>query len=638
MSDTCCPIDPAGPSGPSGRSLPSSVKLLTRLGYNVESLRAPWPPGRPAHTCVPPDAQALKIPKTEDNFCIVSCVVEALNEEKTAFKITHMGQEWFLNTKVVMNEEDIKNIASIAVRFAPVGSTVNMQADTHGAGNVYVGLIMTFAGGSIPINMISGDIGCGLSIVPFVKSGAGGYGVHVKEEALGDAAAQKKFYSYALGIIRRTLKRGRAAEEGGYLSKYIRLALEFYGMKELPLWLDEMRDILDHVDIPFDTYKDSGEVYEGLTADQSSVLRYIGRFAQSLGSSGNHFMEVSRDEQGYLWAVVHSGSRGLGAKVYSVIAEACRIVNAAAGFSCELATGPLAVFYARIYDCLNKFAKLNRIMCAIAVLHDLGFETDAATLQAAMRESFVFKPAMEACGEDGEAMLSLMSGLTHNGIKAYINDVSKEVHYVLSKGAIAMTRRASASIVALRAGDGCYVWTLADQSCPWREVDIRVALSKGYTPVYVTDGVIYSGHGAGRSRSTNKTAAMTTFDDLGNFFRETDVVGNIAPGVLGDNPRIAYNDVATIVKHLPLDIACTKSRLRTRVAHKEGITYTAKHCDDCARYINKMWSTATDEEKLWYDINLCQKYLDDYKGKDAERNAILERIAKEYGLDLERSH
>jgi hypothetical protein len=131
---------------------------------------------------------------------------------------------------------------------------------------------------------------------------------------------------------------------------------------------------------------------------------------------------------------------------------------------------------------------------------------------------------------------------------------------------------------------------------------------------------------------------MTTFDDLGNFFREFDVVGNIAPGVLGDNPRIAYNDVATIVKHLPLDIACTKSMLRTRVAHKEGITYTARFCDDCARYINKMWLAATEEEKLWYDINLCQKYLDNYQGKDKERNAILEKMAKEFGLTLERSH
>ncbi len=614
----------------------ASVKLLTKLGYDVEAMRLPWPEGRPLHTCHPPDKQALKIPSKEDNFLLEDIEVTPNNQEKTSFTIKQGEKEWQLETKVVLEDSDIQNIASIAARFAPINSTVCMQADTHGAGNVYVGLIMTFNNTSIPINMISGDIGCGLSIVPFVQKN-----IHVKE--LDNKEERDKFYSYALAIMRRTLKRGRAAEEGGFLSKYIGYAIDFYGMVELPQWLDEMREILEYVDIPFDSYNESSsniqkEIYPGLTEEQSVVLRYIGRFAQSLGSSGNHFMEISTDEQGYLWAVVHSGSRGLGAKVYSVIAEACRIVNYYNGFVCELATGNLAVFYARVYDALNKFAKLNRIMCAIAVLHDLGFEIEPKTLQHHMRESFVFKPAIEVCGQDGEAMLSLLSGLTHNGIKAYINDQTKEVHYVLSKGAIAMTKRASASIVALRAGDGCYVWTLADQSCDWKEVDIRVAIQKGYTPVSKTDGVIFSGHGAGRSRSTNKTAEMSTFEDLDNFFSTNDIAGNIAPGVLGDNPRIAYNDVPTIIKHLPLTIACTKSQLRTRVAHKEGITYTNKHNDACGRYINSVWEKSSDLKKLHFDLNLCQKYLTDYEGKDKERNAILEQIAKEYNLSLERSH
>ena len=106
-----------------------------------------------------------------------------------------------------LDDSDITNIASIAARFAPVGSTVSMQADTHGAGNVYVGLIMTFEDKSIPINMISGDIGCGLSIVPFVSKD----GKHIKECDL--PISPERFYSYTVGIIRRTLKRGRAAEE-----------------------------------------------------------------------------------------------------------------------------------------------------------------------------------------------------------------------------------------------------------------------------------------------------------------------------------------------------------------------------------------------------------------------------------------
>ena len=426
-------------------------------------------------------------------------------------------------------------------------------------------------------------------------------------------------------MMRRTLKRGRAAEEGAFLSDKIHQAIDFYGFTELPTWLDEMRTILDMVGIPFESYNNINKVlYETLTEDQSVVLQYIGRYAQSLGSSGNHFMELSVDDEGYYWVVVHSGSRGLGAKVYQPIADACRSLTN--GF--EIATGPLAVFYAQAYDALNKFAKLNRIMCAVAVLHDMGYETGARTLKEHMKASFMFAPAMERVGDDSEAMLSLMSGLTHNGIKAFVNDTTKEALFILSKGAIAMTKRASASIVALRAGDGCFVWTLADLSCQWREMDIQSAIEKRYTIVHSSPDIIYSGHGAGRSRGTAKTAEISTFKDVVAFYEETGVVGNVAPGVLGDNPRIAYNDVPTIMKHLPLDIACTQSHLKTMVSFKEGITYQKRSMKLCADYILEHWPTATEDRKLWLDINVCQQSMDKavYTQMNNERAEILKHL------------
>lgn len=607
------------------------VSLLKKLGYDVESLREEWPPGRPLATRDPPDRQALRIPKNEDNFLIKSLQVKKINGN--TYQVNYRGSTWYMDTKVVLSDDDLVNIASLAVRFAPAGSTVHMQADTHGAGNVYVGMIMSFDHHSIPINMVSGDIGCGLSVVPMINKD----GLHLKEESLQQS--HPHFFPYALAIMRRTLKRGHAAEQGNFLSKYIMHAIDYYGTMELASWLDEMREILEYVDISFVSYDDGeDERYGNLTRDQSCVLRYIGRYAQSLGSSGNHFMELCTDDQGYMWAVVHSGSRGLGAKVYQVIAEACRIISCASGFTCEVATGELAVYYSRAYDCLNKFAKLNRIMCAIAVLYDLGLEIEPAVLQRHMKNSHVFDAAVMKCQDDGEAVLSLMSGLTHNGIKAYVNDSTKQVIYILSKGAISMTRRASASIVALRAGDGCYVWTLADLNCEWKEVDIRVAVSKNYQVVNECDGIIFSGHGAGRARSTTKTAGMSTFKDVHDFFNSGQIWGNIAPGVLGDNPRIAYNDVPTILTHLPLDIACTKSQLKTKVAHKEGISTDPKHCKACAAYIESVWSTSSPDQKLCYDLNLCRKFLKDYDGMAKQRDEYLESLAKDMGLTLERSH
>lgn len=45
--------------------------------------------------------------------------------------------------------------------------------------------------------------------------------------------------------------------------------------------------------------------------------RYSGRWREQLGSlgSGNHFVEVSLDEQDRVWAFLHSGSRGVGNKI-----------------------------------------------------------------------------------------------------------------------------------------------------------------------------------------------------------------------------------------------------------------------------------------------------------------------------------
>jgi tRNA-splicing ligase RtcB len=44
---------------------------------------------------------------------------------------------------------------------------------------------------------------------------------------------------------------------------------------------------------------------------------YAGNWALQLGSlgSGNHFIEVSRDERGQVWLFLHSGSRGIGNKI-----------------------------------------------------------------------------------------------------------------------------------------------------------------------------------------------------------------------------------------------------------------------------------------------------------------------------------
>ncbi len=605
-------------------TLPPALRLLDSLAYDMGHFIKEWPAGRPLHTR-PTPLELPTIPKEPGSFELKDLVVEPIPETNNTYQVRHADDTWRLEFKVRLADKDVRACACLAARFAPPGSTVSLQADAHGAGNVYVGMIMSFAHQAIPVNLVSGDIGCGLSVVPVVRNG-----VHLHESSVRDPVS---FHSYVLATVRRSLKRGKAAEEGTMLSQNIGKAMAFYGTEELPVWLDEMRDILTHVGITPPAASADAEC-DGLTPEQAQTLQYIARYAQSLGSSGNHFLEMATDEQGYYWWVVHSGSRGLGARVYEVIAAACRLLTG----GLEIATGPLAAFYARTYDALNKFAKLNRLLCALAVSNALGFSTDAPTLHAAMKASFLFEPAMRAVGHDADAMLSLMSGLTHNGLKAYVNDETRQVLFVLSKGAIAMTKRASASIVALRAGDGCYVWTLADATCPWYEQRVQDAVGKvrteAYQVVHSSPDIIYSGHGAGRSRPTSKTAEQSTFTDVDAFYAEAGIVGNIAPGVLGDNPRIAYNDVPTILAHLPLDIAATKSKLATRVTYKEGIvTWPKTLVDQCADYIVSQWASSTDNKKMWMDLNLClscNAHRETIMELVKERDVVYERMKAEY--------
>jgi hypothetical protein len=129
---------------------------------------------------------------------------------------------------------------------------------------------------------------------------------------------------------------------------------------------------------------------------------------------------------------------------------------------------------------------------------------------------------------------------------------------------------------------------------------------------------------------------MSSFADVTAFYEEQGIVGNVAPGVLGDHPRIAYNDVPTILSHLPLHLAATKSQLATRVTYKEGIVTWPKTLNEqCGDYIAKVWSTASDTRKLWLDATLClsTKHKEVMQKCVEEREVIYAQFAKELGME-----
>jgi hypothetical protein len=152
------------------------------------------------------------------------------------------------------------------------------------------------------------------------------------------------------------------------------------------------------------------------------------------------------------------------------------------------------------------------------------------------------------------------------------------------------------------------------------------ALSKNYETVYECDDIVFSGHGAGRSQSTHKTMKQSTFKDVYDFYKEYNVVGPINPAIIGDNPRTAYKEVETVLKELPLHLACTSSKLRTRVTHKEGISFIQKNKVDCAEFIKTMWDQVPMEERLIFDVALCTRELPDIENMKNEQADIYEGI------------
>ena len=632
--------------------------------------------------------------KREASFALAGLVVTELpvgdarsaDGVRARFRVERGSESWLVDSKVVfadggqLKAADREAVAAIAARFAPPGSTVHLQADAHGAGNVFVGMIMCFGHERIPINLVSGDIGCGIAVFPVLEkarandvrppgsaaaaaAGSAAASRHARVRTGEDAAV---YHAWVVAVTRRVLLRGQAAESGAFLASNLLKATAFYGFAELSDWLREMKFVLGAVGVKFADYE-AAELdkareqaaaravappappapldvpreallppFGALSYEESVVLRYVSRFAQSLGSSGNHFLELAADPRGEAWVVVHSGSRALGAAVYEVVAEACRFLSG--GF--EVASGAMALFYQRAFDALNKFAKLNRVLCALAVLDATGHETGVAEMQAAMRASPLFAPAIARAAATDAAALALLSGVVHNGVACFVNDEARTVMLVLKKGAIAMTRGAAASVVALRAGDGCMLWTLADARCATREADIRegvLRLGEGYAQVFESPDVLFSGHGAGRARATGQTARLSTVADLAAFLAEAGVVANIAPGLLGDNPRIAYNDVPTIVARLPLAQACTHAQLRTIVAFKEGISRSAQDVQACADYVLSVWPRASDAEKLTLDLNVCRRGLGERRFADlaAERDAIFDAVAGVFAAQRE---
>lgn len=168
--------------------------------------------------------------------------------------------------------EQLKNTAQMPFIFKWVAA----MADAHYGLGATVGTVLPTRGAIIPA-AVGADIGCGMLAIR----------MDVHREELGDLHTLR-------GAIERAVPTGRTCNGGP---------------GDRGAWADIPEEVSSSWYNTYDTeYTDLCIKHPGVRA--KNTFNHLG----TLGT-GNHFIELSEDEQGHTWIVLHSGSRGMGAKI-----------------------------------------------------------------------------------------------------------------------------------------------------------------------------------------------------------------------------------------------------------------------------------------------------------------------------------
>lgn len=151
-----------------------------------------------------------------------------------------------------------------------------IMPDVHAGMGMPIGGVLACQGAIIP-NAVGVDIGCGMCAVK----------TNYKVEDISQDVLRKK-------IMRRI-------------------------RQEIPLGMKHHRDPQDESLMPQGYNIDELAV---IKEQYNSALRQLG----TLGG-GNHFIELQRDEDGFLWIMIHSGSRNLGKHVGDYYNNVARMLN-----------------------------------------------------------------------------------------------------------------------------------------------------------------------------------------------------------------------------------------------------------------------------------------------------------------------
>lgn len=156
--------------------------------------------------------------------------------------------------------KEVKNLANFPFAYHHIA----MMPDAHAGAGMPIGAVLAVKEVVIP-NAVGEDAGCGMAVVQS----------NIRVSELSPEVLKK--------CIMRNIR------------------------KSIPVGRDEHKQKQPECYLPISKHLEKTVICQ---RSIDSALRQIG----TLGG-GNHFIELQKDADGYLWIMIHSGSRGLGGKV-----------------------------------------------------------------------------------------------------------------------------------------------------------------------------------------------------------------------------------------------------------------------------------------------------------------------------------
>jgi len=171
----------------------------------------------------------------------------------------------------------------------PFTNPVRIMPDTHEGKGSVIGLTVKCNGKVCP-NTIGVDIGCGMT--------ASSFDIDVSDFKFKEVDTQ----------IRKAIPLGFNIHSG---KKILPVSILKTAQGEADMFTMLFNDMMGtDYESPFFTENYFINLCERIGTDPMQVVNSCG----TLGG-GNHFIEIDRDKDGFLWSVVHSGSRNFGLKI-----------------------------------------------------------------------------------------------------------------------------------------------------------------------------------------------------------------------------------------------------------------------------------------------------------------------------------